>query len=148
MATFRRWWARARRKVPESGACAGQLREIAQRRGAHAEEVTMIEGDLKDWLASVGGPVQLNAEQARKWLGVWHQLLRAQREARCGHRIAGPDENRSPHPSAIRAGRAVIRRRGATGQTVLSDGTVLTDPVQIAVALIQTGEAIWFAETY
>ena len=132
------------RRKPDEGACLGELRERARRRGAGSDIEEDVSETLAGWLESVGGPRRLNSEQAKKWLGVWLQLQREQGRARIGRRQAGPSEAREQSGRAVRAGRAINRRTGASRRVTMADGSELTDLVEVAMALINHRANIWF----
>ena len=102
--TVRQWWEEWRRKSADTGVILGTLREIASRKGEQALVETQVDSATGDWLRSVGGPTCLDAQTARRWLGVWAQLQRAQRQGRLSRRQAGPNEERDPVDRTVLCG--------------------------------------------
>ena len=145
-ACFRRWWMKWRRRSPSQEPCVAELREISSRTGENAGGVTEVSTELQNWLGSVGGPTALSASEAKRWLGVWLQIDRASRDASLPRRHLGPTAVRDPPSRATVAGRMIYGKRRAGRWIQLEDGTMVTDPLQIATALISTRRHIWFAK--
>ena len=142
-ACFQEWWSKWRRRSPQSDPIAAELREIATRPATGGDPVEPSE-QLRQWLASVEGPEQITADDARRWLNVLVQLQLTQRRSWLPRSRAGPTIDREPPTRATCAGRAVRRQRGAAQQVQLPDGAMLTNPRDVAGALLDTRDEIWF----
>lgn len=140
-ASFDAWWEKNRRKARARDPVAAELAEIGQRRG---ETVVGMSETLRRWLQGVAGPSELNPEAATKWLGVWNQLEAGRRASNMPSRHAGPTVERPGLARQHAVGRAVHRRRGRTEQAKLPDGTILSNPYEIARARMSTRDHIWF----
>jgi hypothetical protein len=140
-ASFDAWWEKNRRKARAQDPVAAEMAEIGRRVGDAAVEMSDA---LRRWLQGVAGPSELNPEAARKWLGVWNQLEAVRRAGTMPARHAGPSVERPGLTRQHAVGRAVHRRRGRTEQAERPDGTIITDPYDIARARMSTRDHIWF----
>ena len=145
-ASFRGWWVKWRRRAPAQDSIHAELCEIASRNSGRENDTTEISPSLRQWLSSVGGPQDLTVRDAKKWLGVWRQIARANQEACLPRRHLGPTAARDPPNRATVTGRMIYGKRRSGRWIQMGDGTVLTQPAQVANALIATRRHIWFAK--
>ena len=144
IAAFNQWWAKWRRKAPAGDPIRGELSRIADLEGAGPQEPAEVSAELEQWLHEVGGSGPVTPGDARRWLAVWDTISRRARDARLPTREAGPIIERPPLPRAQQAGRAVRSRRQQGGRIERDDGTIATQPREVARLLIETREDIWF----
>ena len=130
IATFQAWWKKWQKHGGRTDPIPRELLHIASARASLGGEPTLaVPSDaLAAWLASLGGPERLTADQAAAWLGAWYGMQRATQAAHISLREAGPTVERAPTTRANRAGRAIYGRSGALNRVTLPDGSVLERP--------------------